>query len=529
MAAKPLTKPSALDRFGERVWVRIWPIFRPLAILDLMRRASAHMATDAAVSVNLPLRDRARAHAVARGWIVEMTDADRRDRILEYAALLLAQGRDGVAILSTHTTEPDRLFRRMATSFERLGIPLALLEADAAFPLNRATVGPLRRLAHDGLRDRILLDEPATPLRLATRALRGKPMKVPTERRTPAVLFAEADRALLDETRTAIAGGVALDQIFAPREGRKALELAATLTEGRDWVHAAQPALTALGRARVVAEQDEDLPVEPGRRAFLVNLALTAQHGLRRDHDYAIEDDALTVIDPATGQPDPGRSWTSGVQQMVELQNGLRPTPVRRSRAQINLGEVLEQMPLIGGVASDLDGAGREVHLVHGTPVWPARQRRRHRREFLRSDRALVARLERLAKSGAVIVTDRGHLADGLHSARRETAEQGLAETAGHLVLADATETRRTAVTLSDRNGGARVTECLSLDDPALVGWRWKLLRILWPLLPWRSARAGQVLDRQRARQARIAARHRAIQKDATTRRRRLLAFAGRI
>lgn len=529
MAQRAGRDAGALDKLGRKLWVRLWPVARPLAIVGLALRGRQTRQAHAAMTRKLGYSDRLRALAVSRGWIVELFNQPRREAVLELAALILSQHQRGVTIATSHPGDAERLADAMEASFARLGRTLEPLDDAAAFPEGRATVGQLRRIAHDRLRDRILIDEPATPMRLATRQLRGKPMTVPTERRDPAVILADADRALLDDARSAIAGGVALDHIFAPAEGRRALVLANALQEGRDWTLEKQPTLSAIGRTRVAEVDDPDLPVEIARRVFLVTLALTAINQLRKGHDYVIEDDTVTIIDPQTGAPDPGRSWTSGMQQMVELRNGLRPTPVRRSRAQIGLGEVLDALPLLGGVAADLDGAARELYLLYGAPVWTSRHGRKRRQKFVRNNAALGQLLERHARAGATIVTDRPELVGGIDPVRREVAEQGLSEPTELIVLADAAESRRTAVALSQRNANAQVLECLSLDDPALSGWRWRILRALWPVLPWRGLRASRFLDTQRQKHGKVAARQRASQKDAATRRRRLLAFASRV
>jgi hypothetical protein len=529
MAKRAEPAKSALDMLGRKLWVFLWPLARPAAIAGLALRGRQSKAARAAMTRKLPYFDRLRALAVSRGWIVEVPDTARREGVLELAVLILSQHQRGVTIATSHQGDPERLAQNMEASFARMGAPLMPLDDAAAYPDGRVTIGQLRRIAHDRLRDRILLDEPATAIRLATRQLRGKPMTVPTQRRDPAVILLDADRALLDDARSAIAGGAALDHIFGPSEGRRALAVAKTLEQGRDWTLEKQPSLSAVGRSRVTAVPDPDLPVETARRVFLVTLALTAIHQLRKGHDYVVEDDTLSIIDPETGAADPTRSWTSGVQQMVELQNGLRLTPVRRARAQIGLGEVLDKVPLLGGVASDLDGAGRELHLLYGTPVWTSNRARKRRLKFVRTNAVLTACLERHAAAGATIVTDRPELASGLGSVRREAAEHGLEQATDLIVLADATESRRTAITMSQRNGSVQVLECLSLDDPALSGWHWRSLRAVWVVLPWRNLRAARLLDRQRQKHGKAAARQRANQKDAATRRRRLMAFASRV
>lgn len=507
----------------------LWPVMRPFAVVGLACRSGQARAAAQTMTDVPRYRDRLSALAVSRGWIVEIPDPIRRDRVLELAALINAQDRQGVSIATTHAGGVERLADLMMPAFERSGCPLVVLQDTDAFPTARASVGPLRRLAHDCLRDRILLDEPATPIRLATRRLRGRDVSVSLERRAPVVLLAEADRALLDEAKGAVAGGAALDQIFTPREGRRALAAAKALEQGKHWTLSPQPALTALGRSQISMAEDLDLPTETARRAYLVTLALTAQVGLLKERDYVIEAGELTIIDPKTGLPDPGRTWTSGVQQMVELQNGLPQTPVQRARAQISMGEVLDSVSMIGGVARDLDGAGREIHQRFHTPVWTAGRGRQAKQRFERDTSALINRLELYAKAGAIVITDRPELAKGLPHFGIEVAAQGLPEQAPLLVLADVTESRRTAATLSEKNGEAEVIECLSLDDPHFTGWRIAVLRRFWGVVPWRHQRAARLLASSRRRQRKLAARQRAGQADAALRRKRLLAFAERV
>lgn len=507
----------------------IWPLLRPLAIAGLAVRSSQTRVAALAMEQRPSFRDRLRALAVSRGWIVEVPDPVRRDRVLELAALILAQERHGVSIATTYASGTARLADLMTPAFDRLGISLTVLQEADAFPTARASVGPLRRLAHDCLRDRILLDEPATPIRLATRHLRGRDISVPRERRYPVVLLAEAERALLDEAKGAVAGGAALDQLFTPREARQALAVASKLEQGKHWNLAPQPVLTSVGRSRVSAAAGPDLPVEIARRSYLVTLALTASHGLLKGRDYVVEAGELSIINPKTGAPDPGRSWTSGVQQMVELQNGLPQTAVQRARAQIGMVEVLESVAMLGGVAGDLDGAAREIHQRFHTPVWTARRARGVVQQFEPNKEALVKRLEDYAKSGAIIVTDRPDIAKGLVHCGIEVAVQGLPEPSTLLVLADVTETRRTAATLSEKNGGVTVIECLSLDAPEFKGWRIALLQRFWKFVPWRNQRAERLLAHSRKQQQKMAARQRAGQADVAQRRKRLLAFAERV
>lgn len=545
---------SPLDLLGVKIWARLWPFFRPIAVTGLWLTAvrarairvpcaghgdAACLARAVAASgARMRLSEMCRGLAMARGWAVAEADPARRSRLIMIAGLILAQRRRGVRICLSYGGDIAAAGERLGPAFARLGVPLVVIEEGAPAEIReqglaaRACLCSLKSLGQDVLRDLILLGEPATALRLATRGLRGRTGPVGAWRRNPAVLLADLDRALLDEARVPMTAGGARDQLFTQAEAHTALGAARTLKEAEDFqtgLPGQPPTLTALGRKRLAARSgaERSQTEDPIRWSYLVTLAIMALHGVQRDRDYVVADSSIQIIDPQTGEPAPGRNWGSGVQQMIEALERVPMSPVQRSLAQISVAGVLENVPLLGGVASDLDGAERELQLRYGLRGWPARVRAAPGPVVMCRDRAAQARIVdvRVAE-GATLVSDEP---DWPGAARSEAALAGLSPAPRHIVLADVAETARMPQAISDRNAGCPVTQVIAIGEAPLskrIGPR--MLYHLWPVSPLRQLRARMCLSSYQAQMARSAAKQRAAQVDVETRRKRILAFSGR-
>ncbi|SHL67179.1 SecA DEAD-like domain-containing protein [Roseovarius marisflavi] len=548
------TEGSPLDQFGARLWVRLWPVWRPVAHLGLWLVAlRARALSDSgprggevaclaraviAAQGRFRLSEMCRALAMARGWAVAERDPQRRKKLILLAGLILAQRPSGVRISLAHGGDIAQEGARLAPAFARLGVPLAVIEDGTPLDerqkrlIARATLCSLKSLGHDYLRDAILLGEGASGLRLATRDLRGKTRVGGGWRRNPAVLLADLDRALLDDARLPMTAGGARDQLFTATEARAALDLARSLQEGEDFrlgPPGQPPTLSALGRKRLAAApaQARGLSDDPTRRTYLVTLAVMALHGVKRGRDYVLGQGVIEIIDPETGQPAPGRNWGSGVQQMIEALERVPMTPVQRSLAQISVPGVLAAVPLLGGVASDLDNAGRELHLRYGLRPWPGRAPVAPGPiVFCRDRAAQEARIDALLAEGAVVVSDSPERPDVL---RIETALAGISPVPDRIVLADVAETARLPRALSDRNGGCPVSQIICFHESPFAGRLGpRILLILWSVSPLRQLRARLYLVAYQNKMARQFAKQRAAQVDVEARRKRILAFSGR-
>ena len=105
--------------------------------------------------------------------------------------------------------------------------------------------------------------------------------------------------------------------------------------------------LTHAGReALAVSAQHADrLWALPRYREEAVSLALCALHLFHRDRDYLVRDGRVEIIDETTGRTAPGRAWSRGLHQMIELKEGCSPGQVLETAAADHLSALLLPLP----------------------------------------------------------------------------------------------------------------------------------------------------------------------------------------
>jgi preprotein translocase subunit SecA len=233
-------------------------------------------------------------------------------------------------------------------------------------------------------------------------------------------LIDEADSILLDEATVPLILAAAADATQTASFERAA-EIARTLRRGRDYaIDAAQRRATLHddGRAAVSAAV-QALPgdkglLRPARRAHeLVAAALSACHALQRDRDYTVQGGKLQLIDEVTGRIADGRQWTGPLQAMVELKEGLAPSPGTRVSAQITYQRFFPRYLRVGGMSGTLAEARRELRVLYDGRVQRVPLAKADRRRWLGEqlfadtrarDAALVEHVKRMVALGRPVL-----------------------------------------------------------------------------------------------------------------------------
>jgi preprotein translocase subunit SecA len=233
-------------------------------------------------------------------------------------------------------------------------------------------------------------------------------------------LIDEADSILLDEATVPLILAAPADAVELLSYER-AMSMARRLRRGRDYtLQAAKRSceLSDEGRQAVAAVVDalagERGLLRPMRRAYeLVAAALSSQHALQRDRDYAVVDGKLQLIDDVTGRIADGRQWTGPLQAMVELKEGLAPSPATRVSAQITYQRFFPRYLRLGGMSGTLAEARRELRVLYEGRVQRVPLAKPDRRRWLgerlfadsaRRDAALVARVKQLVALGRPVL-----------------------------------------------------------------------------------------------------------------------------
>ncbi|MCE2660022.1 MAG: hypothetical protein LW854_17585 [Rubrivivax sp.] len=212
-------------------------------------------------------------------------------------------------------------------------------------------------------------------LRDRQRAQAGSADAPPLLRGLCMALVDEADSVLIDEARTPFILAEAVADKAAQRRWRAAIAAARRLQEHRHFelLHAHPRAkLTALGTGACPAEAGpmrDPLWRHDHHRAELVETALAALHLYRRDEHYIVQDQKVEIVDPTTGRVTPGRRWAAGLHQFIEIKEGLVPSPVQRTTAQLSFQRFFPRYWRLCGTSGTLSEASTELSQAYGLPV----------------------------------------------------------------------------------------------------------------------------------------------------------------
>ena len=322
------------------------------------------------------------AFAMVKGMLAEMATGEGKT----LTATLVA-GTVGLAGIPVHVvTVNDYLAQRdaelMAPLYAKLGLSVGIVisgqnqqERRDAYACD-ITYCTNKELAFDYLRDRMVLGQSAGDITLKMEMLANKAPRT-GQLRLRGLHFAlidEADSVLVDEARTPlIISGTAESDINADAIA-SALDLAATLEDGADYILAHEErrvALTAQGQERVAA-------FAAGRgapwrsvitREELARQALSALHLFRKGEEYVVVDEKVQIVDEYTGRVMPDRFWSDGLHQMIEHKEGCAQSQRRTTIARITYQRFFRRYRRLAGMSGTLQPVARELWRVYRLPV----------------------------------------------------------------------------------------------------------------------------------------------------------------
>jgi preprotein translocase subunit SecA len=358
------------------------------------------------------------AWLILQGRMAEMATGEGKTVAVALAAAVAALAGRRVHVLTANDYLVQRDAQNLQPFYALLGLSCGgLVQATPAAQrpaLYRRSVvyTTAKELGFDYLRDHHALAGTRDPRMRRALAIDGDAAE-PVLPGLECAIVDEADSLLLDEACVPLilaAAGAPPDVTALQR----AYDIAAALAPGRHY--RLQPGLqqarlsdegrsqvaTAVGRARGL--------LWPLRRAHeLVQTALVAQHLLRRGHEYIVDERGLSLVDELTGRVAAGRQWTGALHAMVELKEGLAPSPPSITAAQITYQRLFPRYLHLAGVSGTLHESRHELaHLYRcrSGRVPLARPLRRCwlGRRMLRDEAALWT---------AVVAAVRAHTAQG--------------------------------------------------------------------------------------------------------------------
>lgn len=343
-------------------------------------RACAFVAQAIAAVTGLQLRDNQlmAAHVVLSGRLAEMPTGSGKTLSTALAATVAALAGVPVHVLSANDYLAQRDCDYLRPLFRNLGLSAASIAQSMKRGERRSAYAcdivycSAKELVFDWLRDSLL----PPPVGLGAdqrggRVLRGLCMAI----------VDEADSVLIDEANTPFvlsesyteAGQIALCRLALTLAGRMQEGLHYHLDERRNVVlaDAGRHLVTTDSQSpeSAAAAQDSPLWAVPRYRDELVGLAIQAIHAFQRDRHYIVRDGKVHIVDATTGRIAEGRSWSRGLQQLIELREGCQPSAATRVIAQVSYPRLFPRYLRLGGMSGTLTEVRAELLEVYGLAV----------------------------------------------------------------------------------------------------------------------------------------------------------------
>jgi preprotein translocase subunit SecA len=273
-----------------------------------------------------------------------------------------------------------------------------------------------KELVFDYLRDRLAAAQSGGAADAPPRKLRGTCMAI----------IDEADSVLIDEARMplVLSGQGDNPDLFAFY--RQAMFLAAQLKQDKHYC------LDQVQRAALLTEAGERhaeaLAARVGgawlgrrRREEMLCLALAAQHLFLKDRHYLVREQEVVIIDETTGRAAPGRVWSRGLHQLIELKENCPLTGQQQTIAQTTFQRFFSRYLRLSGISGTLLESRYELLAIYGLPVAriplqsPCRRRMLPPRVFADQQaqwRHVVARVLALRATGQPVLIGTDSLED---------------------------------------------------------------------------------------------------------------------
>ena len=313
--------------------------------------------------------------------LVEMPTGEGKTAAIALAAAVAALGRTPVHVVTANDYLAQRDADQLRPFYALLGIsvgcvtqPMPAAQRREAYACD-LTYCTAKELAFDYLRDGMSRAVDMSSLeQRARRISQPEPGDRPVLRGLCMAIIDEADTVLIDEARMPLvlarSDGSQAQQQFH----RDAIEQARAMREDRDFRRAPDGRrieLTALGLQRLAhwPAAAHSLYSHRVHRQAAVEQALAALHVLRRDHDYVVRDGQVVLVDDTTGRAAPGRAWSQGLHQFVELKERVPNTASNSTVTQITFQRFFVRYLRLAGASGTLGEAAHELKSVYGLQI----------------------------------------------------------------------------------------------------------------------------------------------------------------
>jgi preprotein translocase subunit SecA len=270
--------------------------------------------------------------------VAEMPTGEGKTYVVSLPAFVHSLSGLGVHVATSNDYLAQRDYELLAPVYGLLGRSMGLIHSDLSQDAKRAayacdiTYGADQEFGFDYLRDQIaLLDAPKLPpgrrFRLALQGEEG-PQTNPVQRGQAVAIIDEVDSVLLDSSVSPLllsqGSEEAAEEAAANDLARK---IAQQLLPAADYsidTNSRSLSLTEAGSAKLFAGT-YPVPQQGLCRPWTsyIEQALKAEHLMRKDVEYVVQEGNVLLVDESTGRIFPERRWRDGLHQAVETKEGV--------------------------------------------------------------------------------------------------------------------------------------------------------------------------------------------------------------
>jgi len=408
---KILERAASIDASGQELSTLAETDLRDRleAVREPFRRGGRHAeaATDAALALVQEAVRRALgfrpypvqiagALALSGGFIAEMATGEGKTVTAGMAAVLKGWSGKPCHVITANDYLADRDAETLRPFFLLCGVTVGRVVSESKPEERRVhyardvTYTAAKEVLADFLRDRIALGRAQDRSLRLIRSVSGSAIEAPrtVQRGIHSAIVDEADNVLIDEAVTPLI--IARREPNAPFLEACALAsgIAAGMVRGEDYQAFPERReirfLRDPSAAILLASTDSTSPFAGSRfLRDMVRQALSAREFFLKDRQYVVDDSKVVIVDESTGRPMPMRAWSAGLHQMVELKEGLEPTPIQETDARMSFQRFFRFYREFGGMTGTGREAADEFWHVYGTPVLPIPPHRPNRRTLL--------------------------------------------------------------------------------------------------------------------------------------------------
>ena len=315
------------------------------------------------------------AMAMHEGCVVQMAAGEGKTLAVAVAAILHGWRGLPCHVVTSNDYLASRDVELMRPMYERCGVSVqAVVHETPQDELSQHYAADVvyatsKQLLADYLRDAIELNGGLDPAR---RRIQNFSKRAYSRMRgLYAAIVDEADNVLIDEAMTPLIISAPQPSPLLSQAVQAAHALAQQMVLDVDYLvlhEFRDVSFTASGKEKLEKITHDLPPVwhAPERREDLMRQALVARDVYLLDRHYLIEDGKIVILDESTGRAMPGRSWSFGLHQAIEVKEGVEISHPTKTMARMSFQEFFTHFHLMGGASGTLQGVRAELWWTYG-------------------------------------------------------------------------------------------------------------------------------------------------------------------